>query len=117
MLSCSKSCWSESCVVAVDVAASQTDESIPDYEKRANSCPAERLVPDAKLGSFVRRNGPHYYQKKVVQFALARAVRPGIVVGQLQNRGELSFQQFRKLLEKVRGHVVGEAITDGWSNA
>ncbi|MEX1027223.1 MAG: HigA family addiction module antitoxin [Candidatus Paceibacterota bacterium] len=102
--------------IDVDVAASQSSDSLPEVEKRTNREAAEYLIPNSKLESFISRNKPFYYQKKVVQFAHARGIHPGIVVGQLQNRGELTFQQLRKLLVKVRSEVVGQAMTDGWGN-
>lgn len=90
--------------------------SQPAIEDRANDEAADYLIPREKLQSFIRRMNKLYYQAKVVQFAQANGVHPGIAVGQLQRRKELDYSQLRKLLAKVREHVVGQAITDGWGN-
>lgn len=103
-------------VVDVDVAASQLDENLPASEKRANLDASQWLITNEKIESFIRRSKPLYYEKRVIQFAQANGIHPGIVVGQLQNRNELGFQQLRKLLVKVRSEIIGQALTDGWGN-
>jgi HTH-type transcriptional regulator/antitoxin HigA len=90
---------------------------LPEIEKRANAEASNRLVPADKLESFVARVRPHYYQTKIVQFAQARRIHPGIIVGQLHRQGELKYQQLRKLLVKVKDYVAGNALTDGWQSA
>lgn len=101
----------------VDVDVYEVCDDLPEIEKRANSGASNFLIPDDKLTSFINRMHPHYYQTRVVQFAQARAVHPGIVVGQLHRRGKLKYSQLRKLLVKVREHIIGSALTDGWQNA
>ncbi len=101
--------------VDVDVMNPESGE-LPEIEKRANSEAANYLIPTDKLASFIARTKPLYYEKKVVQFAQARGVHPGIVVGQLQRRKELTYAQLRKLLAKVRSEILGQAISDGWGN-
>lgn len=91
--------------------------NLTDIELRANSEASSYLIPTDKLESFISRIRPHYYQEKIVQFARARKVHPGIVVGQLQRRGELKYQQLRKLLVKARDHFARNALTDGWHSA
>lgn len=102
--------------VDVDLLSTQADENLPEIERRANREAANYLIPEEKLESFILRAKPLYYQKRVVQFAQARGIHPGVVVGQLQNRKELTYQQLRKLLVKVRHEVVGSAMSDGWGN-
>ena len=103
-------------VVDVDLTATVGAAELPDVEHRANDEAAHRLVPADKLDSFIHRAGPMYYEARIVQFAQARRRHPGIIVGQLQHRGELGWQQFRKLLAKVREELIGSAMTDGWGN-
>jgi HTH-type transcriptional regulator / antitoxin HigA len=100
----------------IDVDIENAGE-LPDIEIRANTEAANRLVPPDKLDSFIGRVRPHYYQTKIVQFAQARKVHPGIVVGQLHRRGELKYQQLRKLLVRVKNYLAGNALTDGWQSA
>jgi HTH-type transcriptional regulator/antitoxin HigA len=99
--------------------ASPVDEDLTgretsEIEQRANREAAEYLVPRERLESFIARTSPQYYQTRIVQFAQARQVHPGIVVGQLQRRDELTYAQHRKLLVKVRSELIGAARTDGW---
>ena len=99
-----------------DLLSHSNDENLPDCEKRANDEARQLLVPLEKMQSFIARHKPLYYREKVVQFAKARGVHPGIVVGQLQWRDELEWNQLRKLLVSVREHVIGTALTDGWGD-
>lgn len=94
-------------------AAAKRDER-PEMEKRADDAAANLLVPKERLESFIMRARPLYYRKRIMEFAGARGVHPGIVVGQLQCRGELTYAQYRQLLVKVREHIIGAALTDGW---
>jgi HTH-type transcriptional regulator/antitoxin HigA len=100
----------------VDSDMTSTESELPPVEIKANAEACNYLIPIEKLDSFVARQKPLYYQTKVVQFAQARGVHPGIVVGQLQRRGELDWQQLRKLLAKMRHEIIGQALTDGWGN-
>jgi len=88
-----------------------------DIEARANREGAEYLVPRDRIRSFINRNKPYFYQRRVVQFAQLHGVHPGIVVGQLQHQPDgLEQNQLRKLLVGIREHVIGQAVTDGWGN-
>lgn len=100
--------------VDVDI---DSDDDLPEVEVRANAEASAKLIPTANMESFIKRMRPHYYQERVVQFAAARERHPGIVVGQLQRRKELKYNQLRKLLVKVRERLIGSVITDGWSSA
>lgn len=101
----------------VDVDIGESDEDLPVMEQRANREGGNLLIPSDKLDSFISRMHPHYYQERIVQFARARKVHPGIVVGQLHGRGKLKYNQLRPLLVKVREHIFGSALTDGWQSA
>jgi HTH-type transcriptional regulator/antitoxin HigA len=85
-----------------------------EHETRANREAAEALVPAAELESFVRRLGPLYSKERIVQFAHRVKMHPGIIVGQLQHRGEIGYSAHRDLLAKVRSIVTETALTDGW---
>ena len=102
-------------VVDCDLVASAGREELPEQEKIANCEAANYLIPRDRLDSFVQRQKPLYYDTRIVQFAQARGVHPGIVIGQLQNCGEIGYQR-RKHLVKVREHVLETALSDGWEN-
>ncbi len=103
--------------VSVDVELMEQDESgLPEQERRANKEAAEALVPAEKLESFVLRNRPLYYKQRVIEFARAHGIHPGVVVGQLQHRHEIKHYQLRGLLEKVKAELIGHALTDGWGD-
>jgi len=100
----------------LDVDILGEKQELPEMEVRANREAAETLVPQQKLKSFVARTKPLFYQKRIIQFAQARGVHPGIVVGQLQNQKVIDFTKQRKLLVKVRNYILDAALTDGWGN-
>ena len=86
-------------------------------EKRANEEAANSLVPKVELDSLVRRVGPLYSSTRIVQFAHKIKMHPGIIVGQLQHRGELGYSAFREFLVKIRSIVTETALTDGWGQS
>jgi HTH-type transcriptional regulator/antitoxin HigA len=85
-----------------------------EMERRADESAANALVPTDELESFIQRMAPLYSQKKIIQFAHSVKMHPGIIVGQLQNRGEIGWDSQRELLVKIRDIVTETAITDGW---
>ena len=85
-----------------------------EVERRADETAAAALVDPSELESFIRRIGPLYSQTRIVQFAHSVKMHPGIIVGQLQHRGELGYHAHRRMLTKVRSLVVETALTDGW---
>jgi HTH-type transcriptional regulator/antitoxin HigA len=87
----------------------------PASEQEADRQAAEFLVPKAELDDFVARIRPLYSKKKIFGFANRIGVHPGIVVGQLQHRGEIPFAHSREMLEKVRETITSAVLTDGWS--
>jgi len=88
-----------------------------EIEERANREAATSLVPARALESFIRRVGPLYSRQRVIQFAHTVRVHPGIIVGQLQHRGEIGYSALRDLLSKVRDVVTDTALTDGWGKS
>ncbi len=93
---------------------SQGNDDLPEFERQANREAADYLIPKAKLQSFIARKGPRYSNKAVIQFANVRGVHPGLVTGQLHHRNELAQTHMRRFLVKVRGDIIGSALTDGW---
>ncbi|MER9708694.1 HigA family addiction module antitoxin [Mesorhizobium sp. M0213] len=86
-----------------------------DEETVANTAAADFCVPSAKMSSFYARKHPYFSERDVVGFAALMAVHPAIVVGQLQKRMK-RFDYLRKYQVPVRGHLLKEAIADGWGN-
>jgi HTH-type transcriptional regulator / antitoxin HigA len=83
-------------------------------EKRANANAAEILVPRQELENFIRAYAPRYTETRINLLATHLQIHPGIIVGQLQFRREISYAAHRKLLTKVREIVTRFAFTDGW---
>ena len=88
-----------------------------DIEARANQEAAASLVPPEEFKSFTRRIGPLYSTQRIVQFAHRIKIHPGIIVGQLQYRGEVGYAAHRDLLVKIRQSVIETALTDGWGRS
>jgi HTH-type transcriptional regulator / antitoxin HigA len=74
-------------------------------EQEANTLAAQCLVNQAELDTFISRTRPFFARNKVIQFARRQHVHPGIVVGQLQRRGELPYTHLRALLDKASPHL------------
>ena len=87
-----------------------------DIERRADNEASAMLIPTKVMESFVLRVAPRYSKERINQFANKIKVHPGIIVGQLQHRGEIGFQANREMLVKVRDIVKDSAMTDGWGN-
>lgn len=85
-------------------------------EQRADDFAANLLVPKEQLSNFIARISPLYARKRIVGFANRIGVHPGIVVGQLQFRGEIGYWHSRPLLVKVRSQLTDNAMTDGWGH-
>jgi HTH-type transcriptional regulator/antitoxin HigA len=85
-----------------------------EQERRANDEAAAALVSPSELDSFIRRVGPLYAKTRIVQFAHRMKIHPGIIVGQLHHRGEISFRTNREMLAKVRDAITETTLTDGW---
>lgn len=85
-------------------------------ERRADSEAATMWIDPEEMKSFILRVGPLYSRSRINQFANRLVVHPGIIVGQLQYRGEIGFQALRDTLVKVRENIISEALTDGWGH-
>jgi len=87
-----------------------------DAEAEADEFAANFLVQRSELENFIARVRPLYGTQRIAGFAKRIGVHPGIVVGQLQFRGEIGWSSFRPMLEKIRGVVTQSALTDGWGH-
>ena len=88
----------------------------PECEQVANDFARDNLVPKKEIDSFIARVRPLYSRVRINQFANRIRVHPGIIVGQLQRRGEIKYSQGRDMLVKVRDLVTQSAVTDGWGH-
>lgn len=88
----------------------------PEEEQDADKKASQLLVPQSQLDDFIRRVGPYYSKIKINQFANRLRVHPGVIVGQLQYRGELPWTHLKALLlfGEFRDKVVSGVVTDGW---
>ncbi len=86
----------------------------PECEVLADEFACQFLIPQDELQSFIARVQPHYTQQHIIRFANRIKVHPGIILGQLQHRGEIPYSQWRTLLVKVRDQVIEGCLTDGW---
>lgn len=86
----------------------------PEFECRADRDAAAMLIPPAELDSFILRVGPLYSKERINQFANRIKIHPGIIVGQLQYRSEMSYSANREMLAKYRNFITPVALTDGW---
>jgi hypothetical protein len=87
-----------------------------DAERIVDSLACDFLVPKRDLNNFIGRTGPYYSKHHIILFAERAKVHPGIIVGQLQHRKEMSYAYNREMLVKVRSILSPSALTDGWGN-
>lgn len=88
----------------------------PVAERLADEFAEERLVPQARLESFIARVRPLYSTRRIEAFSQTVKVHPAIVIGQLQHRDEIGFSSFRGMLVPIREWVTPAALTDGWGS-
>jgi len=91
-------------------------EDKPAHEREIDKFAAEHLVPQEELDGFIARVRPLYSKHRIEGFANRIGVHPGIVLGQLQYRGEVTYSHSRGLLVKMRHIVTATALTDGWGH-
>jgi HTH-type transcriptional regulator/antitoxin HigA len=102
--------------IDADLAGDEKTPSLmkDDVERRADEEAATALIDGHEIDSFIRRVGPLYSKERIIQFAHRIKIHPGIIVGQLQHRGEIGYSANREMLAKVRDHLITTAVTDGW---
>ena len=86
-------------------------------EREIDMMASHALVPGEVLENFIGRVAPIYSSKSIRGFAAVNGTHPGIVVGQLQHRGEIPYSKYRQSLVPVRDSVVQSALTDGWGHS
>jgi HTH-type transcriptional regulator / antitoxin HigA len=82
-------------------------------EHAANKAAAGFGVPSHVVDDFIARKSPLFSRNRIQDFAKIVGIHPGIVVGQLQHRLD-RWDLHRRLLVKIRQHVVPSASTDGY---
>ncbi len=88
-----------------------------DYsEVRANSEASNILIPSEYLDKFIRTHRGHYTAASINNLATELQIHPGIIVGQLQYKKEITYAQHRPLMAKVRELATKIAFTDGWGH-
>lgn len=88
-----------------------------DYiEVRANSEAANILIPSEYLDKFIRTHRGRYTVASINNLATQLQIHPGIIVGQLQYRKEITYATHRPLMAKVRELATTIAFTDGWGH-
>jgi HTH-type transcriptional regulator / antitoxin HigA len=92
--------------------AAQLSES----ERFIDAAACEFLIPQKDINKFIARTGPYYSKQQISLFAERLKVHPGIIVGQLQHRKEMSYAYNREMLPKVLSIISASAVTDGWGN-
>ena len=95
---------------------SKVGAPLDESERRANEAAAECLVPQRELDSFIKRIAPFYSEVRINNLATRLNIHPGIIVGQLQHRGEINYGSHRKLMAKIRDLTTETAFTDGWGH-
>jgi HTH-type transcriptional regulator/antitoxin HigA len=86
----------------------------PQTEQRADTFASTSLIAAEEMNSFIVRIAPLYSKQRIVGFAKRIGVHPSIVLGQLQHRKEVDWNQNKDLVERVRDTLIHEAPTDGW---
>ena len=92
----------------------QRTEDKNEIERRADLEAAERLISSEAMAAFIDKTKPFFSKTRIARFATQQKIHPGIVVGQLQNRGLIGWQTNRETLVKVREFLTRNATTDGW---
>jgi HTH-type transcriptional regulator/antitoxin HigA len=77
----------------------------PSVEQEADRQASEWLVPPGELTRFITETSPYYSHDRIARFSERLGVHSGVVVGQLQHRGEIGWGHSRKFLVKVR-HIL-----------
>jgi HTH-type transcriptional regulator/antitoxin HigA len=98
------------------VGEGEPSDQQSEAERIIDNAACEFLVPAKDLNKFIARTGPYYSKYKISLFSQRLNVHPGIIVGQLQHRKEMSYSYNRDMLPKVRGIISLSALIDGWGN-
>jgi len=80
-------------------------ESKSEREAKTDKMASEWLIPQRTLEGFARRTRPYFSRNAILNFSAEVGVHPGIVVGRLQQMGEVPWTHHRNLLSGIR-HVL-----------
>lgn len=86
-------------------------------EDKADHFASDTLIPNSEMNSFIRRVAPLYQEARIIQFSNRVKMHPGVVLGQLHKRGEVTYGAHRKLIAKIRDLVTKTSLTDGWGHS
>ena len=102
--------------MAIETVADKTPLTVvqPDYEARADDFATNAIIATDEMDYFIKRVRPFYSGVRVQGFAQRMGVHAGLVVGQLQHRGEIGYANLRRTLTPVRRFVTAAGLTDGW---
>lgn len=101
----------------VDSGIEEARTDLPKIEKRANSFAQNFLIPQDEMERFIARTSPIFTPERINLFSRRVGVHPGIIVGQLQKRGELPWTHGNKMKVKVRHVITRATLADGWGYA
>lgn len=99
--------------------------SLSEQEQSANRWAADTLVPESAFADFLEATKAAPSRISIERFAASIEIHPGIVVGQLQNKGVVGYSSHRDLLADVRDTLLGQrdslqsqgvAVFDGWAD-
>lgn len=76
-------------------------------EEEANTWARKTLIDEERLNLFIKQIRPYFSKEKIIDFAHDLNRHPGIVLGRLQFREEVSYQNLRNLLNKVSPYLEG----------
>jgi HTH-type transcriptional regulator / antitoxin HigA len=82
-----------------------TSKNLSETDQIANQWAVEQLLDHGKFEAFIRENQPRYSKQAVEDFAYRIQRHPGIIIGQLQHREEISYATMRMYLEKVKPYL------------
>jgi len=105
-----------SAFIDVELDKRRDPQTKPKPERDADEFAEERLVPQARLESFIARVRPLYSTRRIEAFSQMMKVHPAIVIGQLQHRDEIGYSSFRGMLVPIREWATAAALTDGWGS-
>jgi HTH-type transcriptional regulator / antitoxin HigA len=87
---------------------------VSEIERCADEEAAGWLVDPEQLRRFTLRAKPWYTKESIIPFASRMGVHPGIVVGQLQHAGTITWDKHSDLRPKIRDHILVTSMCDGY---
>jgi HTH-type transcriptional regulator/antitoxin HigA len=102
-------------ILDTDIVGEDADQQ-SESERFIDRAACDFLIPQKDINKFIARKGPYYSKYEISLFAERLKVHPGIIVGQLQHRKEMSYAYNREMLPKVLSIISPSALVDGWGN-